>query len=76
MKERRTWPNIIFIASPNRVTLSRGLDAQRHRRGLGAGVRRFLQSGVQRTPEYRENINEMGEAPVLATAVRSSASPA
>ena len=25
----------------------------------------FFKAGVQRTPEYRENINEMGEAPVL-----------
>jgi glutathione S-transferase len=25
----------------------------------------FFKKGVQRTPEYRENINEMGEAPVL-----------
>ena len=26
----------------------------------------FFKAGVQRTPEYREKINEMGEAPVLA----------
>jgi glutathione S-transferase len=26
----------------------------------------FFKAGVQRTPDYRENINEMGEAPVLA----------
>ena len=25
----------------------------------------FFKAGVQRTPEYREKINEMGEAPVL-----------
>ena len=25
----------------------------------------FFKKGVQRTPEYRENVNEMGEAPVL-----------
>ena len=23
----------------------------------------FFKAGVQRTPDYRENINEMGEAP-------------
>ena len=26
----------------------------------------FFKAGVQRTPEYRDKINEMGEAPVLA----------
>jgi hypothetical protein len=25
----------------------------------------FFKAGVQRTPEYREKINEMGEAPAL-----------
>ena len=31
----------------------------------------FFKAGVQRTAEYRDNINEMGEAPVLGTATGS-----
>jgi glutathione S-transferase len=37
----------------------------------------FFAKGEQRTPEYRTNINEMGEARrCWCTATRSSASPA
>ena len=48
-----------------RQRLSCGADAQPDRRRLGAGLGRFLWAGVQRHREYRTDVNEMGEVPVL-----------
>ena len=36
----------------------------------------FFGKGVQRSPEWRNSVNEMGEAPVLVHGTKSSASPA
>ena len=36
----------------------------------------FFAKGEPRTPEYRNNVNEMGEVPVLVHGQRSSASRA
>ena len=36
----------------------------------------FFKAGVQRTAEYRSDVNEMGEVPVLVHGIRNSANPA